>query len=182
MQAISATDVQFRWFDELVEETRADLTFHTRRFISCPDDAQEIVQEAYLRVFCMLRDADLCDHQPRALLYKTTRNIAISRSRHLKVVRDNASYVSIAEDLRCVIADTEREATTTQQLDRLRQALALLPPRCRQVVLLRLEGGLSQRDIAQRIGIAESTVEKHLAKGLKSCTTHVRQLENCAVQ
>ena len=182
MQAVSTTDTQFRWFDELVEETRADLTYHTRRFTACPDDAQEIVQEAYLRVFCMLRDADLCDHQPRALLYKTTRNIAISHSRHLKVVRDNASYVSIAEDLRCVIADTEHEASTTQQLDRLRQALALLPPRCRQVILLRIEGGLSQRDIARQIGIAESTVEKHLAKGLRSCATHIRQLENCTVQ
>jgi DNA-directed RNA polymerase specialized sigma24 family protein len=44
-----------------------------------------------------------------------------------------------------------------------------LPDRCREVLTLRKLYGLSQREIAQRLGIAESTVEKHVAYGVHLC-------------
>ena len=44
-----------------------------------------------------------------------------------------------------------------------------LPPKCRDVFVLRMIEGLSQREIAERLGITVSTVEKHLARGLRHC-------------
>ena len=42
-----------------------------------------------------------------------------------------------------------------------------LPARCREVVWLRRVEELSQREVAERLGITEKTVEKHIAKGMR---------------
>jgi RNA polymerase sigma factor (sigma-70 family) len=60
----------------------------------------------------------------------------------------------------------ERIAADRQELRRLAALIGKLPTRCRDVFTLRKVQGLSQREVAQSLGIAESTVEKHLAKAL----------------
>ncbi len=52
-------------------------------------------------------------------------------------------------------------------MERLKRVLETLPPKCREAFELRKFDGLSQREIAQKMSIAESTVEKHLAKALR---------------
>jgi len=50
-------------------------------------------------------------------------------------------------------------------LHRLAGMIARLPGRIREVFTLRRVYGLSQREVAEKMGIAESTVEKHMARG-----------------
>jgi len=57
----------------------------------------------------------------------------------------------------------------------LRRAISTLPERCRQVVTLRMAYGLSQREIAQRLGITENTVERQMGKGFRRCTEFFAQ-------
>jgi RNA polymerase sigma-70 factor (ECF subfamily) len=57
-----------------------------------------------------------------------------------------------------------------EESDLLRQAVAALPERCRQVVTLRMAFGLSQREIAARLGITENTVERQMGKGIRRCS------------
>jgi len=45
------------------------------------------------------------------------------------------------------------------------EAVGSLPEQCRRVFVLKKVYGLSQEEVAARVGIAESTVEKHIAKG-----------------
>ncbi len=62
-------------------------------------------------------------------------------------------------------------------LDRLRKRRVVslntmaefLPDRCREVMTLRKLYGVPQKEIAARLGIAESTVEKHVATGVRLC-------------
>jgi RNA polymerase sigma-70 factor (ECF subfamily) len=61
----------------------------------------------------------------------------------------------------------ERRLSGREEVERLRRVLANIPPKCREAFELRKFDGLSQREIAGRMGIAESTVEKHLAKALR---------------
>ena len=62
--------------------------------------------------------------------------------------------------------DPAARAAIDERLERASEAVDRLSPRVRAVFLLRHVEGLKQREIARRLHIAESTVEKHIAKGL----------------
>lgn len=170
------------WFDELVEETRIGLTDYVRRIVSSPDDVQGVLQDAYLRVFIALRQDRPGGHAPVALLYRTARNLAISRLRHQKVVRHSVAAVEIAEELRSDIPTTEQKISESQKLNELLLIVNSLPPKCRDVFVLRWIHGLSQRAIGEQLGITVSTVEKHLAKGLRFCKDEIRRSGEAAAE
>ena len=69
----------------------------------------------------------------------------------------------------------EEEISAHQMLGLHCEAVAELPPRCRQVYLLRKVHSLSHKEIAEHLGIAVSTVEKHLLKAVEQCERYVRE-------
>lgn len=158
-----------KWLSDLVAETSGGLARYVSRFCVSPDDVQDVVQEAYLQVYCALRKTGPEGHTPAALLYTTARNIAFSRHRHMKVVAAAAPTVSAGERLRREQTGVEQQVSRNQQMQILLRAVNGLPPKCRDVFVLRMIEGLSQREIAERLGITVSTVEKHLARGLRHC-------------
>ncbi len=164
-----------KWLNDLVAETRIGLSRYLARLCSSPDDVQDVMQEAYLQVFCALRQSGPDGHVPAALLYTTARNIAFSRHRHQKVVTAAVPTVTAGEQLRREQASIEQQVDRGQQIRLLLQSVNGLPPKCRDVFVLRMIEGLSQREIADRLGIAVSTVEKHLARGLQQCRQQLAQ-------
>ena len=54
-------------------------------------------------------------------------------------------------------------------------AVKLLPPQCRSVFVLKKVYGFSSKEIARRLGINISTVDKHLAKGMVICRNHLER-------
>jgi RNA polymerase sigma-70 factor (ECF subfamily) len=65
--------------------------------------------------------------------------------------------------------DSAEVVSRWQEIEVLADAIEALPERCRAVFILRQIENLSQREIAQRLGIAEHTVESQLTKGLRRC-------------
>ncbi len=169
--------VSRQWFDEFVVATRGELTGYLGRLLKSSDDALEVSQEAYLKVFVALRKNSGREHTPKALLYATARNVAISRLRHQRVVENSAGAVYINQELQVVERSPEQQACKSDDLHSLLHVINRLPPKCRKVLLLRMLEGLSQKQIASRLGIAVSTVEKHLAKGLRDSRDAMRELE-----
>jgi RNA polymerase sigma factor (sigma-70 family) len=170
-----------KWLSDLVAETSDSLARYVARFCSSPDDVQDVMQDAYLQVFCALRKTGPDGHTPAALLYTTARNIAISRLRHQKVVATAAPAVSVAERVRRERPGVERQVSRNQQMQMLLRVVNGLPPKCRDVFVLRMIEGLSQYEIATRLEISVSTVEKHLARGLRRCKRDFADLVNGAM-
>lgn len=162
-----------RWLSDLVAETRNGLARYLARLCASPDDVQDVMQEAYLQVFCALRQSGPEGHTPAALLFTTARNIAYSRHRHSRVVAAAAPSVSAGEQLRREQAGIEQQVDRGEQMRRLLKAVNGLPPKCRDVFVLRMIEGMSQREIAEQLGISVSTVEKHLARGLQHCRSEL---------
>ena len=127
-------------------------------------DVDDVVQETYARLWA----ADPSRiREPRAYFFTTARNLVTETLRRSSIVPIEA--MADIESLNIVSPETdaERRLTGRDDLRRLMSVLTRLPKRCRQSFELRKFEGLSQRQIANRMGIAESTVEKHLAKALR---------------
>lgn len=166
-----------QWFDEFVTESHGELTGYLRRLLRSRDDAQEVAQEAYLKVFIALQKHGNREHSPNALLYTTARNLAISRLRHRKVIDHSVLAVEVSQELQTERRSPEQHASRNQDMRALLLVVNQLPPKCRKVLLLRMLHGLSQKEIAARLDIAVSTVEKHLAKALHGCRNAMAQLK-----
>jgi RNA polymerase sigma factor (sigma-70 family) len=176
------SDVCEKWFDKFVAEGRAELTGFLCRILRSSDDAAEVSQEAYLKVYLALRQDTAREHCPKALLYTTARNLAISRLRHQKVIDRSALAVTVNQELQTERRSPEQFASSSEDLRDLLLVVNRLPPKCRKVLLLRMLEGLSQKEIAARLDIAVSTVEKHLAKALHSSRNAMADLKQSRTQ
>lgn len=132
------------------------------------DEAADLRQEVYARVYEAAGKA--LPLQPRAFLFTTARHLLTDRVRRSKVV--SIEPVGDFEPLNVLIDEVtpERWCGGRQVLKRLADAFDRLPDRCREVVWLRRVEHLSQREVAERLGISEKTVEKHIAKGMRLIT------------
>jgi RNA polymerase sigma factor (sigma-70 family) len=133
-------------------------------------DVDDVIQDTYTRI---LRARDrMAIESPRGLLFATARNSA----RDLIRRRVTANTFPIAEiDESRVFDEAPGVAETVsrrQEADILDAAIAALPPRCREILILRKFENLSHREIAGRLGIAEHTVEAQLTKALHRCAQY----------
>ena len=126
-----------------------------------PDD---IVQETYAVLAGLPSVAHI--QSPRAYAFQTAQSIILRHLRRARVVRIDA--IGDATQLDMALDDPSPERQTASRQD-LKLALAIInemPPKRREAFMLRKLEGLSQREIARRMGISESTVEKHIGHAL----------------
>lgn len=138
---------------------RARLYRYTR---NC-DDVDELLQEMYVRLLTLgARDRPVIGSF-EAFVMTVARNIASDWLRHQKVVS-----ITLVADLDAETAAAEGQpdelASIEEELGVLADIVDSMPPRQRQVFRLRKVYGLSQKEIARKLGISENTVEQHLTK------------------
>ena len=135
--------------------------------LAAPGDIDDLVQETYARLL-RARERGPIEH-PRGLMFATARNAA----RDLFRRRTTAATFPIAEIDQSRVFDeapgVPEAVSRRQETDLLVVAIDSLPPRCRDILLLRKFENLSHREIAQKLGIAEHTVEAQLTKALHRC-------------
>ena len=143
------------------------------RFLPGPCDVEDVYQEAFLKAYTAERAREI--EQPKSYLFRVAKHIAISRLR--KEARQPLSFVEDFEALNTAeeTGNIEDEVMAHQQLGLRCEAVATLSPQVRRVYLMRKVYGMSYKDIALRLNIATSTVEKHLSRGVKQCERYVRE-------
>ena len=135
---------------------------HRRHLPIEPDD---IIQESY----AILAALASVDHilNPKAYLFQTANSLILRDLRRARVVSiravDDLDALGAASDE----PSPEAQVASRQELEHLSNAIDRLPRQCREAFKLRKIEGYSQREIATRMGVAESTVEKHVAKAVK---------------
>jgi RNA polymerase sigma factor (sigma-70 family) len=155
-----------RWFAREILPHEADVRrWLTRKVRGLADfHVDEIVQEAYARLWAVSTDRIA---NARAYFFVTVRNIVAEQLRRSRVV----SIETIADVDTLNIPDgdggPERRLSGREEIEQLERLLAQLPPKCREVFELRKFSELSQREIAERLQVSESTVEKHLVKAVR---------------
>lgn len=146
------------------------------RFLSRQQDIEDVIQETWLRACQAERNIEI--EQPRAFLFRVARNIALNELKK----KSRQMTETIADcDSRVVLKDTatlESEIEARQHLGLYCEAIATLPEKCRRVYLLRKIHGLRHKEIAERLGITVSAVEKHLLNGAVACEAYIRARED----
>jgi RNA polymerase sigma-70 factor (ECF subfamily) len=127
-----------------------------RRTSHC--DAEDLLQSAYLRLNGYRNQREV--RNPSAFLVRTAVNIGIDNFRHQRLENGGAEHLDIWDG-----APLQDEVIAARKrLERMKEGLARLPPQTREVLLMRRLDGLGYDDIADRLGISRSTVERHVAK------------------
>jgi RNA polymerase sigma-70 factor (ECF subfamily) len=137
------------------------------------DEIADIRQETYARVYDAARETR--PQSPKAFLFATARHLMTDRIRREQIVSIRAGgdmdYLNVLVDE----ASPEQRVGAHQELARVAQAFDRLTAKCREVVWLRRVKGLSQKEAAAHLGLAEKTIEKHLRTGTRQLAQYMRE-------
>ena len=140
-----------------------------------PPEIEDIVQETYVRVCQFDRVGNI--RHPRSFLYRTARNLAldhIKRSASRTTVRLPVDEEERSDsDVPQAGPDVYDQLAARQEFEIFCEAVQQLPLQCRRVFVLRKVYGYTQKEIERALDIGESTVEKHIAFGIKRCSSFI---------
>jgi len=153
-------------FDRLFRGSAGDVHGYAVSMLEDPAAAEDVTALAFERLYRSRSRLDRRRGTPRALLFAIARNAALDELRRRRrqptdeLPLEPSGHGDGSDDLE----QAERRATV-------RGALATLPPREREVVLLKFHGQLSNSELAKALGISESNAGTRLHRAL----THLRE-------
>lgn len=140
--------------------------------LDCEADAQELAQEAYLRVL-RISDKQLIRH-PQAYLYRIAINLVHELYAN-KVPQQQPIGESGLADIEDPGPLPDEVTERSRQLQQVERALSELPPKCRAVVTMRCRQGMTNKEVAAELGLSVHMVKKYMTKGIAHCRKRLRR-------
>lgn len=127
--------------------------------------AEDVAQDTYVRLYPAMQRQEV--RSPKAFLYTTARRLVIDHIRRRNLApMDGVEPVELDAHAQAG-PDVRDQVAARLELERFDRAVAELPPGCRAVFVLNTAEHLTHAQIAERLGIAKSTVEKQHARALR---------------
>ncbi|AGN77881.1 MULTISPECIES: sigma-70 family RNA polymerase sigma factor [Pseudomonas] len=130
--------------------------------------AEDLAHDAFVRVLENPREQV---EQPRAYLHQTARNLAVDGLR--REDRRQALALEAIDNGTTGSDDPEAYVHALELADSVERALAELPLNCRQVFIWQKLEGLTQAEIAERMGLSKNMVEKYMIRTLRHLREHL---------
>jgi len=144
------------------------VAFFQRRLKGSGGYAPDLAQEVYLRML-RLNDAEAI-RDPEAYLFTVAGNIAKEQAVLVRRARSSVEVDQAMDEPQLHdLPMFEHELDAQTRVQRLREALAQLPPKCQAAVILQYRHGLGQREVAEQLGISTHMVKKYVAQALVHC-------------
>lgn len=160
--------------EAIMSEHETALLRYAARILNNPVSAQDVVQNVFIKLFKGWEEGFQPSKDMKAWLYKVTHNEAVDyirRESRLSVLHEKE-----AEERQVQCEDGRNcPATFEEQKAMVLRFLKKLDPREQQVVLLRLEEGLSYREISLITGRSEGNVGNILHHAVKKLSNSLRQ-------
>ena len=166
-EAMKAAELE-AWFAREVLPLEAMLVQFLRHNWRDRSDIEDIRQEIYVRV-CEAAEREL-PKSAKSFVFATARNLLVDLIRKENVVPIEAVADLESLGIEVDVPAPDRAVIAKDELRKLQDALDKLPPRHREAVVLGRIEGLTGREIAARMGIAETTASQHLKLGLHALT------------
>lgn len=138
------------------------------------DDIQDIVQETFIKSYEAELRHDITFE--RTYMFKTARNLALNHVSKASEKHNQSldEIDSLPSDL--TSQSLEKQVESKQRFLDFCRATDSLSPEVKRVFLMKKVYGMSQKDIAIHCDLSQSTVEKHVAKGLLQCSLYLQKL------
>ena len=171
--AAGAPQTSERWFTEEVIPHGPLLRNYLKGRFPTVRDVEDLVQESYLRLWKAKFSHPISSG--KAFLFTVARRLALDvlrKERRAPLDYADDLPISRVPDLNLNAAETllHREA-----FERLADAIASLPERTREIIILHKLRGRSQKEVSDQLGIPQRTVEKHCLRALKHCATYLEK-------
>jgi RNA polymerase sigma factor (sigma-70 family) len=143
------------------------------RYVREYRDVEDILQDVYINAFNAENSKEITN--PKAFLFRIARNIALN-----KLKKKSFKMTTYIEECQTefVIERTDElevEISAEESLEIYFEAVESLPNKCKKVYVLRKVHGLTHKEIAEKLDITLSSVEKHLHTGLLRCRRYIKE-------
>ena len=158
-------------FNTLFHTTYMPLYIYCRRYITDPEEAKDLLQNIYLRLWEHREDIDI-HTSLNAYLYRAVHNECLN---HLRL--DNSSFSPVEENQRPEIIEPNDPYSECHLHDIehiVEYTINQLPDQCRSIFRLSRINGLKNQEIATRLNISVRTVETQIYRALKVLKRHLK--------
>ena len=157
-------------------EMKSSLMRFAYRYLKKPNDIEDVVQEAFVRVIHSKQINEINNLKP--YIFQTVKNLSFKQLE--KAEYKLADQVGDFSELGLLLDSQtlEQEFESRQRFELFCRAVRALPIKCQRVYILRKVYGFSQKEIAEHLGISIKTVEAHLSKAIVRCTDYMDEHEN----
>lgn len=166
-------------FTEIYNRHWEQMALYVLKVIRSREEARDIVQEVFVSIW-RRRQELVISGTLIAYLLRSVRNLSIryiernlNRYQFLDILSDHVNHLTGLSDVNLV--------ELKQLEDRVDKAISALPPKMREVYILSRQENLSYREIAQKLGIAETTVKKQVSNALKNIKNDLGGLSATAI-
>ena len=154
----------------VIEAQGTRLRRYLRSRLANEADAQDLAQEAYLRLL-RVSDPKLI-RDPVAYLFRIARNLVHELYMSMPPgTTESIDDVELAEQCMSV----EALAESMQQMEWLEEVMAHLSPRCRAAIVMHRRDGMTYKEIAKALGVSTAMVKKYLSQGVSRCRKRLRR-------
>jgi RNA polymerase sigma-70 factor (ECF subfamily) len=136
-------------------------------------DVEDVVQESYVRVWKARAIEPI--KSVKAFLFRVAQNIAVDRIRRSRVAMEAPVGNLPGYDVIDESTNVGESISAHEKEQLLAAAVSTLPARAHDIVILCKLNGLSHREAAEQLGIAERTVDEHLRRGMKRLGAELRK-------
>ncbi len=167
----SQTDAA-RWFADEVQPHEVHLRAWLHKQYPRLGDVDDVVQDSYLHLLKARASGSVLS--TKAYLFGIARNLALRTFRRRRFFSDAPTDETGKREAIDESADVVELANLRNEALLAAEAIKTLPPRCREIFVLRAIHGLSYNEIALRCGLSPQTVRVQTARGVRKCVDYLR--------
>ncbi len=149
-------------FERYFKQLFPSLTYYAFKIIRDYDTAKDVVHEAFTKLWENRKNIDT-QGNVKSYLYRSVHNLS------LNYIRDNKKFADIENSPEAgeYPIETGDKIETAELEQAIIETIESMPERMKQVFILSRYEGLTYKEISQKLGISDKTVEVHISRALK---------------
>jgi RNA polymerase sigma-70 factor (ECF subfamily) len=159
-------------YEDLFKTWYEPLCKYSCSILKDTSESEDIVQEVFMKLWDGRLEINI-NTSVKSYLYRAVHNTSLNRVKQLTARDTYKEQIRIEEETD--LNDGYRGLVESELNRSIKQAIAALPPKCRDIFEMSRFQMLSYKDIALRLDISPNTVENQIAKALKLLRKSLRE-------